>query len=45
MTKKELVTAIEKSNMVIDFDFNYLMKRSKTYLQSLYEHCCLKEWK
>lgn len=36
MTKKEMVDFIEKTGMVIDFDYNYLMRHSKAYIESLY---------
>ena len=37
MTKAEMLKTIEKSKMVIDFDYNYLMHKSKEYIISLYE--------
>lgn len=37
MTKSEMLEAIEKSKMVIDFDYNYLMHKSREYIISLYE--------
>lgn len=38
MTKKEMLKTIEKSKMVIDFNFNYLMRtRNKEQIKKLYE--------
>lgn len=37
MTKAEMLKTIEKSNIVVDFDYNYLMHKSKEYIISLYE--------
>lgn len=37
MTKKEMLKYIEESEMVIDFDYNYLYRRSKEYINSLYQ--------
>ena len=37
MTKAEMLETIEKSNIVVDFDYNYLMHKSKKYIISLYE--------
>lgn len=37
MTKAEMLKTIEKSNIVVDFDYNYLMHKSKKYIISLYE--------
>lgn len=37
MTKTEMLDFIEKSGMVLDFDRNYLMHRSKDYIIHLYE--------
>lgn len=39
MTKTALVDAIEKSGLVADFDRKYLMRKSKSYLVNLYNHC------
>lgn len=39
MTKTAMIDVIEQSNMVVDFDRNYLMRRTKDYIASLYEHC------
>lgn len=39
MTKKEILDYIEKTKLVIDFDRNYLMRKSKSYLECLYMHC------
>ena len=37
MTKKEMLKYIEESGMVIDFDYNYLYRRSKDYIDNLYQ--------
>ena len=37
MTKAEMLKTIEKSNIVVDFDYNYLMHKSKKYIINLYE--------
>lgn len=37
MTKKELLNFIEQSNVIIDFDYNYLMRKSKATLLRYYE--------
>lgn len=37
MTKAEMLKTIEKSKIVVDFDYNYLMHKSKEYIISLYE--------
>ena len=42
MTKKEIVQALEKSKKIVDFDFKYLMRQSKTRLEHFYEICCKK---
>ena len=39
MTKTALIDAIEKSGLVVDFDRNYLMRKDKSYLVCLYNHC------
>lgn len=39
MTKTALIDAIEKSGLVIDFNRNYLMRKDKSYLVRLYNHC------
>lgn len=39
MTKSALIDAIEKSGLVIDFDRKYLMRKDKSYLVRLYNHC------
>lgn len=36
MTKKEMLDFIEKTGMVVNFDYNYLMRHSKAYVESLY---------
>ena len=36
LTKIKMLDFIEKSNMIIDFDRNYLMRKSKDYIQKLY---------
>jgi hypothetical protein len=36
MTKKEMLDFIEKTGMVINFDYNYLMRHSKAYIETLY---------
>lgn len=37
MTKAEMLKTIEKSKLVVDFDYNYLMRKSKEYIVNLYE--------
>lgn len=37
MTKMQLIKELEKSNKIIDFDFNYLMRKNKSYLERLYK--------
>lgn len=37
MTKKEMLIYIKESGMVIDFDYNYLYRRSKDYIKDLYQ--------
>ena len=37
MTKTEMINYIEMSNMVIDFDRKYLMRKSKSHIQDLYD--------
>lgn len=37
MTKKEMLDFIETTGMVIDFDRNCLMRKSKKDIQRLYE--------
>lgn len=37
MTKIEMLNFIEKTEMVLDFDRKYLMRRSKDYIIHLYE--------
>ena len=39
MTKSALIDAIEKSGLVIDFDRKHLMRKDKSYLVRLYNHC------
>lgn len=39
MTKAMLIDEIEKTNLVIDFDRKYLMRKDKAYLERLYNHC------
>ena len=39
MTKKEMINYIETTNLVVDFDRNYLMKQSKAYIERIYNHC------
>lgn len=39
MTKTMLINEIEKTNMVVDFDRKYLMRKDKKYLEWLYNHC------
>jgi hypothetical protein len=36
MTKTEMINYIEMSNMVIDFDRKYLMRKDKGYVQDLF---------
>lgn len=36
MTKKAMVDFIEKTNRVIDFDRNFLMRKTKKELEELY---------
>lgn len=35
MTKAQMITAIEMTGKVIDFDRNYLMRKNKAYLERL----------
>ena len=37
MTKKQMIDYIESANFVVDFDRKYLMRKSKDYLQGLYD--------
>ena len=37
MTKTKMLDFIEKSGVVIDFDRKYLMRKSKDYIQGLYD--------
>ena len=37
MTKEKMLNFIETTGMVIDFDRKYLMKKSKAYIQGLYD--------
>ena len=37
MTKKQMIDYIESTNFVVDFDRKYLMRKSKDYLQGLYD--------
>ena len=37
MTKLEMLKVIEKSGMVIDFSFSYLMKKSRAQIERLYQ--------
>ena len=37
MTKEKMIDFIEKTGMVIDFDRKYLMRKSKSYIQGLYD--------
>ena len=39
MTKAEMVNFIEKTGLVVNFDRNYLMRKLKSDLTRLYEHC------
>jgi hypothetical protein len=39
MTKKAMVDYIEKTNLVVNFNRNNLMRKSKDSLVSLYELC------
>lgn len=39
MTKTALIDAIEKSGLIVDFDRNYLMRKNKSYLINLFNHC------
>lgn len=39
MTKKEMLNFIKTTNLVVDFDYNYLMKRTKKQIEELYNHC------
>ena len=39
MTKSALIDAIEKSGLIADFDRKYLMRKDKSYLIRLYNHC------
>lgn len=41
MTKAEMLEAIEKSNIVVDFDYNYLMRKSKEYIVNLYKRAII----
>lgn len=36
MTKKEMIDYIEKTDRVIDFDRNYLMRKTKKEIEYLY---------
>ena len=36
MTKTEMLNFIETTGMVIDFDRKYLMRKSKAYIENLY---------
>ena len=36
MTKTKMLDFIESTGMVIDFDRKYLMRKSKDYIQGLY---------
>ena len=49
MTKKAMIDYIETTKLVLDFDRNYLMKQSKTYIERIYNHCKKvmenKQWK
>ena len=37
MTKEKMLNFVEKTGMVVDFDRKYLMRKSKSYLQGLYD--------
>ena len=37
MTKKKMLKYIKESEMVIDFDYNYLYRKSKDYINNLYQ--------
>ena len=37
MTKEKMLNFIEKTGMVVDFDRKYLMRKSKKYIESLYD--------
>lgn len=37
MTKTEMLNFIESTGMIIDFDRKYLMRKSKDYIQCLYD--------
>lgn len=37
MTKTKMLDFIEKTEMIIDFDRKYLMRRSKEYIKRLYD--------
>ena len=37
MTKKQMLDFIETTGMVVDFNRNFLMKRSKEYIKGLYD--------
>ena len=37
MTKTKMLDFIESTGMVIDFDRKYLMRKSKDYIQGLYD--------
>lgn len=36
MTKRQIVDKLEQSNKIIDFDRNFLMRKSKDRLMNLY---------
>ena len=36
MTKGKMLEFIESTNMVVDFDRKYLMRKPKTYIEGLY---------
>ena len=37
MTKLEMLKVIEKSGMVVDFSFSYLMKKNRAQIERLYK--------
>ena len=37
MTKTKMLDFIESTGMVIDFDRKYLMRKSKSYIEGLYD--------
>lgn len=39
MTKAEMVDFIEKTGLVVDFDRDYMMRKLKSNITRLYEHC------